>query len=555
MDTHSVINASKSRSRFRRNVPGVIKGENFSGLDYEFCRLKFDIISLNFSLSNDQCFPNFLLNELISKHNQEQQERERLFSTSQSIDSEDPAENLKTFLACESNKLSLPDVNIILEVLTQRKVLLEAESVAAQNKLLHDFLENLLKQTEQQQQELEKKVRLIQKDMKIVENILLETKKSCPRLEDVEKYCEKAEESQESTSEKNAVNAMRDEMKQLINEIGSTTSTTASTPVSQTSMYKLRKQRMLQHFEDFRTCYFTNRSEDLHFQSGDDVESNKKAEEQEHMITETNEQSANTSTTEPTAIAVAVAPKPSKALENFRENLIKFSKYSTLRTLSTLNYSNDSVLPSTIVSSIEFDKDSEFFAIAGVTKRIKIFDYYACVRDAVVDIKHPINEMVCSSKISCIAWNNYFKELLAASDYEGIVTVYDVETRTRKRTFQEHDKRCWSVDFNEIDTKLLASGSDDARVKLWSIDCENSVATLEVKTANVCCVKFNPRSSCHLAFGCADHNVHYMDLRNLKEPLCIFKVSKFACFHIQRLFILKFIRYSFIRVTRKLFPM
>ena len=28
-----------------------------------------------------------------------------------------------------------------------------------------------------------------------------------------------------------------------------------------------------------------------------------------------------------------------------------------------------------IVSSIEFDKDQEFFAIAGVTKRIKIYDY------------------------------------------------------------------------------------------------------------------------------------------------------------------------------------
>ena len=181
-------------------------------------------------------------------------------------------------------------------------------------------------------------------------------------------------------------------------------------------------------------------------------------------------------------------------------------------------------MPSTIVSSIEFDKDSEYFAIAGVTKRIKIFDYYACIRDAVVDIKHPITEMVCSSKISCVSYNSYFKELLASSDYEGIVTLYDVETKARKRTFSEHDKRCWSVDFNEIDAKLLASGSDDARVKLWSIDCENSVATLDVKTANVCCVKFNPKSSCHLAFGTASHCIEYYDLRNLKYPLSILKV-------------------------------
>ena len=28
---------------------------------------------------------------------------------------------------------------------------------------------------------------------------------------------------------------------------------------------------------------------------------------------------------------------------------------------------------------------------------------------------------------------------------------------------QEHEKRCWSVDFNKLDTKLIASGSDDSK--------------------------------------------------------------------------------------------
>lgn len=28
---------------------------------------------------------------------------------------------------------------------------------------------------------------------------------------------------------------------------------------------------------------------------------------------------------------------------------------------------------------------------------------------------------------------------------------------------KEHEKRCWSVDFNTMDPKLLASGSDDAK--------------------------------------------------------------------------------------------
>ena len=198
---------------------------------------------------------------------------------------------------------------------------------------------------------------------------------------------------------------------------------------------------------------------------------------------------------------------------------------------------------SSIVSSIEFDKDQEFFAIAGVTKRIKIYDYNVVLKD-MVDIHYPSTEMVCSSKISCISWSSFHKSTLASSDYEGTVIVWDSATNTKSTVWQEHEKRCWSVDFNLVDTKLIASGSDDARVKLWSTNMSHSVASLEAK-ANVCCVKFNPRwavsgeniilqkknfisfqfSSCyHLAFGSADHCVHYYDLRSTKQPLNVFKV-------------------------------
>lgn len=52
--------------------------------------------------------------------------------------------------------------------------------------------------------------------------------------------------------------------------------------------------------------------------------------------------------------------------------------------------------------SIEFDRDSEFFAIAGVTKKIKVFEY-GIVRDAVVDLHYPITEMSCASKIRQVA--------------------------------------------------------------------------------------------------------------------------------------------------------
>lgn len=35
---------------------------------------------------------------------------------------------------------------------------------------------------------------------------------------------------------------------------------------------------------------------------------------------------------------------------------------------------------------------------------------------------------------------------------------------------REHEKRVWSIDFSSADPTLLASGSDDGSVKLWSIN-------------------------------------------------------------------------------------
>ena len=66
---------------------------------------------------------------------------------------------------------------------------------------------------------------------------------------------------------------------------------------------------------------------------------------------------------------------------------------------------------------------------------------------------------------SSIVWSSYHKGMLASADYEGTVTLWDAFTGSRSRMFQEHEKRCWSLDFNRMDPKLLASGSDDSRGK------------------------------------------------------------------------------------------
>lgn len=463
--------------------------------------------------SQEHIFPNFLLNELISKY------KSRIKGAADlglSSDENVPVDGLKDFIASESQNLTLPDVNIMLEVLTQRKHLLEAESCAAQNKLLYEFLKHLLRQKESQLVQLKKEVTLIKKDMEEVEGILkdVDAKKSSLEGEKGESGAESTDslmseghgKSETLDSTETSVKDSKDKEKDSIGPYDAFNGNHKREATGSTTL-SMRRKRMHAHFEDFVQCYLTSRAKDLMFGPS-------KAEK--------------SGPSDSTTTAGATAPS---GLEVFRENLVKFSRYNSLRPLATLNYSSDIFNNSTIVSSIEFDKDNELFAIAGVTKRIKVFDYGAVIRDT-VDVHYPCIEMISNSKISCISWNSYHKATLASSDYEGTVTVWDASTGQRTKTFHEHEKRCWSVDFNDVDTRLIASGSDDARVKLWSLNMEHSVASLEAK-ANVCCVKFNPRSSCHLAFGSADHCVHYYDLRNMKEALAIFKGHRKAVSYVK----------------------
>uniref|UniRef100_A0A1B6CBX0 RING-type domain-containing protein n=1 Tax=Clastoptera arizonana TaxID=38151 RepID=A0A1B6CBX0_9HEMI len=451
----------------------------------------------NFSLNgSEHIFPNFLLNELVSKY------KTRIKVASEIGINADPdsrgPDGLRDYVATESQNLTLPDVNVILEVLTQRKHILEAESCAAQNKLLYEFLKHLLRQKEGQLLQLTKEVAIIKKDMGEVDNILKDITIKKSHLEEGSDV-DSSELLMEVPTKKEDLISESSEMKEK--EVSGSEGFNGSqrTAESAATSLSMRRKRMHAHFDDFVQCYLNSRAKELMFGKNEKI--------------------------------VDGSAHVGSGLDTFRENLVKFSRYNNLRPLATLNYSSDIFNNSTIVSSIEFDKDNEFFAIAGVTKRIKVFDYGAVIRDT-VDVHYPCIEMISSSKISCVSWNSYHKQTLASSDYEGTVTVWDAGTGQRTKTFQEHEKRCWSVDFNDVDTRLIASGSDDARVKLWSLNMEHSVASLEAK-ANVCCVKFNPRSSCHLAFGSADHCVHYYDLRNMKEALSIFKGHRKAVSYVK----------------------
>jgi WD40 repeat protein len=44
-----------------------------------------------------------------------------------------------------------------------------------------------------------------------------------------------------------------------------------------------------------------------------------------------------------------------------------------------------------------------------------------------------------------VSWNRHIKPLLASSDYEGTVRLWDVDAGRASRNYTEHERRCWSV--------------------------------------------------------------------------------------------------------------
>uniref|UniRef100_A0A8C5CRQ1 COP1 E3 ubiquitin ligase n=1 Tax=Gadus morhua TaxID=8049 RepID=A0A8C5CRQ1_GADMO len=418
----------------------------------------------NYIVDNvDQLYPNFLVNELILKQKQRSEEK-RL-----KLDHPNGSrwQVFQDVLSPEQENMDLANINLMLELLVQKKKQLEAESQAAQRQILMEFLKEARRNKREQLEQLQKELNFLEDDIKRVEDMsghhspLMEAECTVPNVEAPSPALSSSlVEPPDYSQTPGFIGGKRQPWYN---------STLAS-----------RRKRLTAHFEDLEQCYFSNKMS-----------------------------------------RISDEGRSLGQLDDFMECLSKFTRYNSVRPLATLSYASDLYNGSSIVSSIEFDRDCDYFAIAGVTKKIKVFEYGMVIQDA-VDIHYPVNEMTCNSKISCISWSSYHKNLLASSDYEGTVILWDGFTGQRSKVYQEHEKRCWSVDFNLMDPKLLASGSDDAKVKLWSTNLDNSVASIEAK-ANVCCVKFSPTSRYHLAFGCADHCVHYYDLRNTKQPIMVFK--------------------------------
>ncbi|XWS50059.1 hypothetical protein CRYUN_Cryun12cG0055700 [Craigia yunnanensis] len=128
-------------------------------------------------------------------------------------------------------------------------------------------------------------------------------------------------------------------------------------------------------------------------------------------------------------------PNPTDNIGAFFDGLCKYARYCKFEVRGILR-SGEFNNSANLICSLSFDRDEDYFAAAGVSKKIKIFEFNALFNDS-VDVHYPVIEMSNKSKLSCVCWNNYIKNYLASTDYDGLVKVC-ISCRVGRFLFKKH---------------------------------------------------------------------------------------------------------------------
>ncbi|KAK6918802.1 hypothetical protein RJ641_017224 [Dillenia turbinata] len=517
----------------------IIKDAFLTACGHSFCYMciithlhnKSDCPCCAHHLAVNQLFPNFLLDKLLKKA-----------SAHQTAKAASPIENFRHALeqGCE---VSIKELDSLLSLLTEKKQKMEQEEAERNMQILLDFLTCLKKQKVDELNEVQSDLHYIKEDVITVERHIIDLSQARDRFAMKMRMVDdptftKSRSLSIDKQNNSSISVPRREQAgmQTINLLSKRADGKAEVNnfgrqrrdavgglepqnVNQSSLAVARKKRILAQFNDLQECYLQKRRQLL------------------NQLVNPGDRSNND---------VMHREGYSLGLSDFQSVLTAYTQYGRLRVIAELRH-GDLFHSANIVSSIEFDRDDELFATAGVSRRIKVFDFSLVLNDP-AEVHCPVVEMSTRSKLSCLSWNKHTKNYIASSDYEGIVTVWDVTTRQvliklafrilfqcaygSVMEYEEHEKRAWSVDFSLTEPSMLVSGSDDCKVKVWCTKQEASVLNIDMK-ANICCVKYNPESSVYVAVGSADHHIHYYDLRNISQPLHVFSGHRKAVSYVK----------------------
>lgn len=252
----------------------------------------------NYVVDNiDHLYPNFLVNELILK--QKQRFEEKRFKLDHSVSSTNGHrwQILQDLLGTDQDNLDLANVNLMLELLVQKKKQLEAESHAAQLQILMEFLKVARRNKREQLEQIQKELSVLEEDIKRVEEMSglyspVSEDSTVPQFE------------APSPSHSSIIDST--EYSQPPGFSGS--SQTKKQPWYNSTLASRRK-RLTAHFEDLEQCYFSTRMSRI----SDDS-------------------------------------RTASQLDEFQECLSKFTRYNSVRPLATLSYASDLYNGSSIVS-------------------------------------------------------------------------------------------------------------------------------------------------------------------------------------------------------------
>ena len=180
----------------------------------------------------------------------------------------------------------------------------------------------------------------------------------------------------------------------------------------------LESSRLMRNFKKLETVYFLTRRRQL-----------KAAASGKSLTRHSPLSSENGRGSEKSSVSNSAAPKDLSQndsrqggwIDPFLEGLCKYLSFSKLRVKADLKQ-GDLLNSSNLVCSLAFDRDGEFFATAGVNKKIKIFECDSIVNNN-QDIHYPVVELASRSKLSSVCWNSYIKSQIASSNFEGVVQV------------------------------------------------------------------------------------------------------------------------------------
>lgn len=116
-----------------------------------------------------------------------------------------------------------------------------------------------------------------------------------------------------------------------------------------------------------------------------------------------------------------------------------------------------------------------------------------------------------------IQWNQQTSNHVLLYTWSKLIQVYDAHTENVIQVYDEHIAAKTFLDWNPTNPKQFVSGSNDCKVKIFSIDDQKCI--LEFMRGQIECVKYNPHNPMQIASCQRNNDISIWDMRKQNMPI------------------------------------